>query len=214
MGLKRHFKSKLITGILTLIPLGVTFFVLRFLFTTIDGWLAPIVAEVLGGRYHGGMGLLATILLVYLVGLVVSNFLGQKLLGAGEKILTKIPLVREVYAPVKQVVQMALMSSNANKFTRVVAIRTPGSPMRVIGFVTGEFHEEGNPAPVVSVFVPTSPNPTTGVLLFCDPEIIYETNMKIETAMKMLISGGIVAPDDFMIQEQMQQQININRKSE
>ena len=99
MGLKRHFKSKLITGILTLIPLGVTFFVLRFLFTTIDGWLAPIVAEVLGGRYHGGMGLLVTILLVYLVGLVVSNFLGQKLLGAGEKILTKIPLVREVYAP-------------------------------------------------------------------------------------------------------------------
>ncbi len=214
MGIRRHFKSTLFTGVLTLIPLGVTFFVLSFLFTTIDGWLAPIVAEVLGGRYHVGMGLLATILLVYLVGLVVSNFLGQKLLGAGEKILTKIPLVREVYAPVKQVVQMALMSSNANKFTRVVAIRTPGSPMRVIGFVTGEFHEEGNPAPVVSVFVPTSPNPTTGVLLFCDPEIIYETNMKIETAMKMLISGGIVAPDDFMIQEQMQQQININRKSE
>ena len=214
MGLKRHFKSKLITGILTLIPLGVTFFVLRFLFTTIDGWLAPIVAEVLGGRYHGGMGLLATILLVYLVGLVVSNFLGQKLLGAGEKILTKIPLVREVYAPVKQVVQLAMMPSDGNKFKQAVAIRTPGSPMRVIGFVTGEFHEEGNPTPIVSVFVPTSPNPTTGVLLFCDPEIIYETNMKIDTAMKMLISGGIVAPNDFMIREQIQQQINTNRKSE
>ena len=214
MGLKRHFKSKLITGILTLIPLGVTFFVLRFLFTTIDGWLAPIVAEVLGGRYHGGMGLLATILLVYLVGLVVSNFLGQKLLGAGEKILTKIPLVREVYAPVKQVVQLAMMPSDGNKFKQAVAIRTPGSPMRVIGFVTGEFHEEGNPTPIVSVFVPTSPNPTTGVLLFCDPEIIYETNMKIETAMKMLISGGIVAPDDFMIRQQMQQQTNTNRESE
>ena len=214
MGLKRHFKSKLITGILTLIPLGVTFFVLRFLFTTIDGWLAPIVAEVLGGRYHGGMGLLVTILLVYLVGLVVSNFLGQKLLGAGEKILTKIPLVREVYAPVKQVVQLAMMPSDGNKFKQAVAIRTPGSPMRVIGFVTGEFHEEGNPTPIVSVFVPTSPNPTTGVLLFCDPEIVYETNMKVETAMKMLISGGIVAPDDFMIRQQMQQQTNTNRESE
>jgi uncharacterized membrane protein len=172
------------------------------------------MSEVLEERYHIGMGVLATILLVYLVGLVVSNFLGQKLLGAGEKILTKIPLVREVYAPVKQVVQLALMSSDANKFTRVVAIRTPGSPMRVIGFVTGEFHEEGNPAPVISVFVPTSPNPTTGVLLFCDPEIIYETNMKIETAMKMLISGGIVAPDDFMIRQQVQQQINTNDESE
>ena len=218
MGIKRHFRSKLITGILTLIPLGVTFFVLKFLFTTIDGWLkpvmSPILSQVLEERYHIGMGAIATILLVYLVGLIVSNFLGQKLLGAGEKILTKIPLVREVYAPVKQVVQMALMTSSSSKFSRAVAIKTPGSTIRVIGFVTGEFHEEGNPVPVASVFVPTSPNPTTGVLLFCDPEIIYETNMKVETAMKMLISGGIVAPDDFMIRQQMQQQVNPNPQSE
>ena len=218
MGIRRHFRSTLITGILTLIPLGVTFFVLKFLFTTIDGWLkpimSPIMSQVLEERYHIGMGVLATILLVYLVGLIVSNFLGQKLLGAGEKILTKIPLVREVYAPVKQVVQMALGPSTTNKFTRVVAIRTPGSPMRVIGFVTGEFHEEGNPVPLVSVFVPTSPNPTTGVLLFCEPDILYETNLKVETAMKMLISGGIVAPDDFTIRQQMQQQIDLDSKSE
>lgn len=218
MGIRRHFRSKLITGILTLIPLGVTFFVLKFLFTTIDGWLkpvmSPILSQVLEEKYHIGMGVLATILLVYLVGLIVSNFLGQKLLGAGEKILTKIPLVREVYAPVKQVVQMALMTSSSSKFSRAVAVKTPGSTIRVIGFVTGEFHEEGNPVPVASVFVPTSPNPTTGVLLFCDPEIIYETNMKVETAMKMLISGGIVAPDDFMIRQQMQQQINPNHESE
>ena len=218
MGIRRHFRSTLITGILTLIPLGVTVFVLKFLFTTIDGWLkpimSPILSQVLEERFHIGMGVLATILLVYLVGLVVSNFLGQKLLGAGEKILTKIPLVREVYAPVKQVVQMALMTSSSSKFSRAVAVKTPGSTIRVIGFVTGEFHEEGNPVPVASVFVPTSPNPTTGVLLFCDPEIIYETNIKVETAMKMLISGGIVAPDDFTIRQHMQQQINPNHESE
>ena len=218
MGIRRHFRSTLITGILTLIPLGVTVFVLKFLFTTIDGWLkpimSPILSEILDEKFHIGMGVLAMILLVYLVGLVVSNFLGQKLLGAGEKILTRIPLVREVYAPVKQVVQMALMTSNASRFSRAVAIKTPGSTIRVIGFVTGEFHEEGNPVPVASVFVPTSPNPTTGVLLFCDPEIIYETNMKVETAMKMLISGGIVAPDDFTIRQQMQQQINPDPKPE
>ena len=108
---------------------------------------------VLEEKYHIGMGVLATILLVYLVGLVVSNFLGQKLLGAGEKILTKIPLVREVYAPVKQVVQMALMTSSSTKFSRAVAIKTPGSTIRVIGFVTGEFHEEGNPAPSRLLFL-------------------------------------------------------------
>ena len=219
MGIRRHFRSTLITGILTLIPLGVTFFVLKFLFTTIDGWLKPLMSPImlelgLEEKYHIGMGALATILIVYLVGLIVSNFLGQKLLGAGEKILTKIPLVREVYAPVKQVVQTALMSPGGKKFERAVAIKTPGSPMRVIGFVTGSFHEEGNPVPLVSVFVPTSPNPTTGVLLFCEPEIIYETNIKVETAMKMLISGGIVAPDDFTIRQQMQQQMNIDCERE
>lgn len=214
MELKRHFKSTLFTGILTLIPLGVTFFVLRFLFTTIDGWFRPIMAGVLGERYRIGMGVLATILLVYLAGLIVSNFFGRKLVGAGERILTRIPLVREVYAPVRQFVQMTLTPSNHSKFKRAVAIRTPASPMRVIGFVTGEVREEGNPVPLVSVFVPTSPNPTTGVLLFCDPEIIHETNMKVETAMKMLVSGGIVVPDDFIIRQEIQQLMNINRKSE
>jgi len=214
MNLKRHFKSTLFTGILTLIPLGVTFFVLRFLFTTIDGWFRPIMAGVLGEQYRIGMGVLATILLVYLVGLMVSNFFGQKLVGAGERILTRIPLVREVYSPVKQFVQMMLTPSSHSKFKRAVAIRTPASPMRVIGFVTGEVREEGNPVPLVSVFVPTSPNPTTGVLLFCDPEIIHETNMKVETAMKMLVSGGIVVPDDFIIRQAIQPLINIDRKSE
>jgi uncharacterized membrane protein len=214
MGLKSHFKSKLLAGILTLIPLGVTFFVLRFLFTTIDGLFAPIMAGVLGEQYRIGMGLLATILLVYLVGLIVSNFVGRKLVGAGERILTKIPLVREVYSPVRQLVQMILTPSNHDKFKRAVAIKTPASLIRIIGFVTGDVREEDNPAPLISVFVPTSPNPTTGVVLFCDPEIVYETNMRVETAMKMLVSGGIVAPDNFTIQREIQHLMKIESESE
>ncbi|MCZ6680383.1 MAG: DUF502 domain-containing protein [Candidatus Poribacteria bacterium] len=187
---------------------------MRFLFTTIDGWFAPIMTGVLGERYRIGMGVLATILLVYLVGLIVSNFVGRKLVGAGERILTKIPIVREVYAPVKQLVQMVLTPSNHNKLKKAVAIKTPGSSIRLIGFVTGEVREEGNSVALVSVFVPTSPNPTTGVVLFCDPEIVYETNMRVETAMKMLVSGGIVAPDNFMIQRELQRLVDIEPKSE
>ena len=199
MNVKTHFKSTLLAGILTLVPLGVTYFVLRFLFTTLDGWLAPVVSRILGEQYVTGMGLLATILLVYLTGVVVSNFVGRKVIGLGEKVLNRIPLVRDVYAPVRQLVQMVLGPEHSNKFKRVVAIESPNRSMRVLGFVTGQMYEAENPEPLTSVFVPTSPNPTTGVLLFCDSDILRETDLKPETAMKMLVSGGVVAPDRFTI---------------
>ena len=86
MNVKNHFKSTLLAGVLTLVPLSVTIFVLRFLFITIDGWLAPIVSRILGEQYVTGMGLLATILLVYLTGVVVSNIVGRKLVGLGERV--------------------------------------------------------------------------------------------------------------------------------
>ena len=201
MNVKSHFKSTLLAGILTLVPLGVTYFVLRFLFITLDGWLAPVVSRILSEKYVTGMGLLATILLVYLTGVIVSNFVGRKLIGLGEKVLNRIPLVRDVYAPVRQLVQMVLGPEQSNKFKRVVAIESPNRSMRVIGFVTGEMHEDECSAPLTSVFVPTSPNPTTGVLLFCNSDILCETNLKPETAMKMLVSGGVVAPDHFTIHQ-------------
>ena len=199
MNVKTHFKSTLLAGILTLVPLGVTYFVLRFLFITLDGWLAPVVSRILSEKYVTGMGLLATILLVYLTGVIVSNFVGRKLIGLGEKVLNRIPLVRDVYAPVRQLVQMVLGPEHSNKFKRVVAIESPHRSMRIIGFVTGQMYEDGNSVPLTSVFVPTSPNPTTGVLLFCNSDILRETNLKPETAMKMLVSGGVVAPDHFTI---------------
>lgn len=215
MNVKTHFKSTLLAGILTLVPLGVTYFVLRFLFITLDGWLAPVVSRILSEKYVTGMGLLATILLVYLTGVIVSNFVGRKLIGLGEKVLNRIPLVRDVYAPVRQLVQMVLGPEHSNKFKRVVAIESPSRSMRIIGFVTGEMYEDGNSVPLTSVFVPTSPNPTTGVLLFCNSDILRETNLKPETAMKMLVSGGVVAPDHFTIYQMFHEnQGNSEKKSE
>ncbi len=213
MKIKNHFKNKLLAGILIVTPLGITFFVLRFLFTTIDGWFAPIMKGVMGERYYQiGMGLLATVLFVYLIGLIVSNIVGRKLVGVGDQILTKIPLVREVYAPVKQLVQMLLMPSNHNTFKKAVVIKPAGTSIRVIGFITGEVREDGNPVPLLSVFVPTTPNPTTGFLLLCDPDIVYETNMRMETAMKLIVSGGLVSSHDFIIQQGFQQVPHINSK--
>ena len=146
------------------------------------------------------MGVLATVLLVYLIGLAVSNIVGRKMVSAGESVLAMIPIVRDVYLPIKQFVQMMGNSSNNRKLKKTVCVRTPGSTVRVIGFVTGEIREVGNPVPLLIVFVPTSPNPTTGLMLMCEPEIVSEIDIKVETAMKMLLSGGIVAPDNFTVQ--------------
>ena len=211
-----HLKNALIAGILTLVPLGVTFFILGFLFRKIGGWLPNTIDSyfpeakypfLFGTVVQTVIGLILTILIIYLTGLIVSNFIGRRLLGATEQFLSKIPIVREVYAPVKQIMQMILHPSESNKFKRAVAIRAPNSPFRIIGFVTGEVEEIDNPHPLVTVFVPTSPNPTTGVMLFCDPEILYDINLRAETAMKMLISGGLVAPSNILIGQTIQRMI-------
>ena len=102
---------------------------------------------------------------------------------------------------------MILHPSESNKFKRAVAIKAPDSPFRIIGFVTGEVEEIDNPHPLTTVFVPTSPNPTTGVMLFCDPEILYDINLRAETAMKMLISGGLVAPSNILIGQTIQRTV-------
>ena len=211
-----HLKSALIAGILTLVPLGVTFFILGFLFRKIGGWLPNTINAyfpeakypfLFGTVVQTVLGLILTILIVYLTGLLVTNIIGRKLVGVTEKFLSKIPIVREVYAPIKQIMQMILHPSESNKFKRAVAIKAPDSPFRIIGFVTGEVEEIDNPHPLTTVFVPTSPNPTTGVMLFCDPEILYDINLRAETAMQMLISGGLVAPSNILIGQTIQRTI-------
>jgi len=207
---KDHLKSSLIAGILTLVPLGVTFFIASFLFDKIGGWLPNLLEPffpsgqyplLFGPTVQTILGLLATFLIIYLTGLTVSNFIGRRLVATTELILGQIPLVREVYAPVKEFVGILLNPHDSGRFKRVVSIKPPGSPFRVIGFVTGEVQEEDNPDPLLTIFVPTSPNPTTGVLLFCCAGSVYELDIRAEEAMRLLVSGGLVSPNDIRFQQ-------------
>ena len=207
---KDHLRSSLIAGILTLVPLGVTFFVVSFLFRKIGGWLPNLLSQffpagdyplLFGPTVQTILGLLITFLIIYFTGLIVSNIIGRRLVSTTEQVLTRIPIVREVYAPVKEFVNVLLNPQDSSRFQRVVSIKTPDSPFRVIGFVTGEIREEGSSEPLLTIFVPTSPNPTTGVLLFCSADVVYELDIKAETAMRLLISGGLVASSSMVFQQ-------------
>ena len=192
--MKRHFRSKLLAGLLAVIPVGVTAWVLYFLFHAIDGLLRPLLQPRLGRYYVTGMGLLTVMLLVYAIGVITSNFLGSRLVRLGEQLLERLPLARHIYGPAKQLMQTVVFP-NDQTFKRVVLVEYPKPGVHVIGFVTGRVTCAEEAEQWYNVFVPTSPNPTSGLILVCQPASIRNTDLTVENAMKMIISAGASAPD-------------------
>ena len=127
---------------------------------------------------------------------MTPGFLGRTLLKSGERVLDKMPVVRSVYGAIKQVME-TVMSTNSNSFREVVLVEYPRKGIWVIGFVTGETKGEVQSLKkekLINVFIPTTPNPTSGFLLFFPKKDLIYMHMKIEDAVKMVISGGIVTP--------------------
>jgi uncharacterized membrane protein len=144
-----------------------------------------------------GVGLLMTLLLIFLVGLLAANILGKKLVGFGEALVEKIPIVRSIYNGTKQVV-LSIAQTDSNAFRSCVLVEFPRKGVYVIGFATGETLgevREKTKVRMVNVFIPTTPNPTSGFLIFVPKEEVIELEMPIEDGVKMIISGGIVTPE-------------------
>ena len=208
--IKSKIKSKIRTvflaGTLTLIPVAVTFLLLNFVFTKVDPIFQPLIIKIidlipfLGGRitYIPGLGILMTLLFIFLVGVFVTNILGQKLVMLGEKILEKIPLVRSIYNSSKQFMQ-AISLSGSDGFKKVILVEYPRKGLWVIGFVTCENTGETQlltNADVLNVFIPTTPNPTSGFLLLVPKKEAIPLSMTVEEGLKLVISGGIITPAD------------------
>jgi uncharacterized membrane protein len=145
-----------------------------------------------------GLGLILVIILVFVVGLLTRNFIGRKIVHLGENIVDRIPLVRVLYTGVKQLLE-PLFLQKTNAFKRVALIEYPRRGVHVIGFVTGESKGEvqnKTSKDMMNVFVPTTPNPTSGFyILIPEDEVVY-LNMSVEDAFKLIISGGIVSPPE------------------
>lgn len=189
--LRRFF----LTGIVVLLPLAVTVYVLIFTFRLMDGFLGGLVRIALG-RPLPGLGALATIGIVLLVGMIATNVIGKKLIALLEYLLNRIPLIKSIYGATKQIID-AFSLQKSNAFQRVVLIEYPRRGLYAVGFITGcgmgEIQEK-TAEELVNVFVPTTPNPTSGFLILIPKREVHYLEISVEEGLKLIISGGVVTP--------------------
>ncbi|MGD8399489.1 MAG: DUF502 domain-containing protein [Bacillota bacterium] len=203
----KHLRNYFFTGILVLLPLVITLKLLFWGFEKTDAILGNLIYRYLH-RYLGiqvrisGLGLFALLLLITLTGMFARNYLGKKLIGAGEKLLGRIPILKTIYNSTKQITEgLALTQSDKGAFRKMVLIEYPRPGVYSPGFLTGEAFneaEEKTGGKLLSIFVPTTPNPTTGYLVFVPEDQVTFLKMSVEDGFKLLLSVGVIVPDKKM----------------
>ena len=192
----RKLRQLFLRGLFALIPIVATIYLVNYLFFFFDNFLGSYIEKFLG-RQLPGVGIIATLHLVFLFGFLVSNVFGEKLLKLAERTLQNIPILPKVYFGIKQIVD-AFSLQGKQVFNKVVLVEYPRQGVYVLGFVTGECKgevQERTSARLINVFIPTTPNPTSGMLvLIPDNEIIY-LNMSVEEGLKLIVSAGVFVPD-------------------
>ena len=190
--LRRQFLS----GMLVVIPLILTYVVLRFLFETIDGILSPYIVKFLGYSIPG-LGIIFTILIIILTGFFVRSIIGASIYKYGDNLLTKLPIVRIFYLAAKKLIEALAQPSN-EAFKEVVMFEYPRRGTWIIGFLTSKIkfvnETENNQLELVGVFVPSTPTPVSGLVIFAPREDIMTLDITVEEGLKLIVSGGIVAP--------------------
>jgi uncharacterized membrane protein len=189
-----------IAGLIVWVPLGITIWALHWLVTTLDQTLLLVPEglrpEALVGFHIPGLGVLLSFLILVGTGVVAANFFGQRLILAWESILGRIPVVKSIYSSVKQVSD-TLLSDTGNAFRKALLVEFPREGCWTIGFLTGtpsdavSLHLDGDH---VSVYVPTTPNPTGGYFVMVPRASVRELDMSVDEALKYIISMGVVAP--------------------
>ena len=195
----KKIKSYFITGLLALFPFVMTIFIITWLFTKIDNILQGIITKFLarfGLFSFPGIGFISVFLIILLVGLIARNYLGKKIIKIGDMIVTRIPLINRIYLAIQQI-SKAFLAEQREVFKKAVLIEYPRKGIYSIAFFTQD--TKGEPQEklskdVVSVFLPTTPNPTSGFLLFIPKNEVIDLDMPIEEALKLVISGGAIIP--------------------
>lgn len=201
----KKLKSNFLTGLLVLIPLVLTIFIIWKLFFAIDGLLQGFISEVVLTRLGyvvtdkplTGLGFISVIIVILLTGFFARNYVGRKVLVLGNTIVSRIPIISRVYIAIQQISQ-AFLSEKTEVFEKAVLIEYPRKDIYSIGFFTqdtkGEVQDHLD-KDVVSIFIPTTPNPTSGFLLFVPKSDITVLDMSVEEALKLVISGGAIVPN-------------------
>jgi uncharacterized membrane protein len=188
----KALEKYLVSGLLIILPIGITIFLLIKMFNFLDSLLGDLFKDYLKINIPG-LGLLATIVLLLLVGLIANNVLGKKLTAGIERLLKKTPLVKAIYNPMKEIVQN-FSGKQSNSFRKVVFIEFPMKGKGSIGFITKEsIIVDGEEK--AAVFIPTTPNPTNGFLIYANSGEYTELDISVDDALKTIISLGSISPE-------------------
>ena len=198
----KRIRRIIVAGLLVWLPLGITIFIIRLLLDLL-GQTYKIIPEFLRpesilGFSIPGFEILLALVIIFATGLIAANFIGKSLVGWWESFLDKIPLVRNIYSPLKKFSEL-ILSDQTQSFSKVLLIEYPRKGLYSLCFQTsknlGEIEKKSG-RDVVCVFVPTTPNPTSGLILMVPEEDVIELDMSVEDGLKMIISLGVVVPGE------------------
>lgn len=195
--IRRYF----ISGLLVWLPIWVTILAIKFLVDILGNSINLLPhryqPDALIGFHIPGIGVIITVLVIFFTGLIVANFVGKRLVAIGDAFIARIPLVRTIYMGVKQVLQ-TLFTPGGQSFRKVLLVEYPRPGMWSLAFQTGdgtpEVEKSLNGESMVSIFIPTTPNPTSGFLMMVPRKNVIEMQMSVEQALKFVISLGVVQP--------------------
>jgi len=200
--LRTSLKNYFLTGLLVILPVFITAYVIWFLIRAMDVVLKYVPAKYLPDTYLPfhvpGLGLILVVIIILVVGLLFRNLAGRKVVHFWENMVDRIPLVRIIYSGVKQLLESFFLQKN-DAFKRVALLEYPRRGAYVIGFITGESKGEVQSKTdqnMMNIFVPTTPNPTSGFYILIPKDELIILNMTVEDAFKLIISGGIFSPPE------------------
>ncbi len=193
--IKRHFVS----GVLVLVPLILTYLVLRYLFVAIDDILGPVILKVFG-YYVPGLGVAIMLLLIMLAGILTRGIVGARLYRMGDRLLVRMPLIRPIYSSAKRMLE-AVTSNSADSFKEVVLVEYPRKGIWAVGFITRYFEADldGGVQRYCTVFMGSTPTPVTGWVIVAPEADVCRVDMTVEEGFKLLVSGGVVSPDEIKL---------------
>lgn len=204
-GLRHRIRGYFITGLLAVVPLSFTIYVISIILRNSDK-----IFNLLPEAYNPkrlipfpipGLGIVVVVLLIFIIGLLVKNYVGSRIMDFGERIVYQIPLVRPIYSAIKQLL-VAIFTQTGDGFERVVLIQYPRQGIYALGFVTGVARgevQEMTEQRVLNVFLPTTPNPTSGFYLLVPETDIIPLKISVEDAFKLIISGGLVSSQEGLV---------------
>lgn len=195
-------KKYFLSGVLVVVPIILTYLVLRLLFNAVDSILQPVILHFFGISIPG-LGIIATILLIFVVGVVTRNLLGSQLVELWDGIMEKMPVIRPIYSASKQLLE-AMTSTSAGSFKEVVLIEHPRKGLFALGFVAqrttmkrGDVTRE-----MVTVFIPSTPTPMSGMVVIVPTEDVIWLDMTVEAGLSYVVSGGAALPKDLPLRSE------------